>query len=281
MSSPSSSPQFALLRIWLMFLKNGLVREMTFRWNFFVNILTRGFWFAAQLVYFELIFGKVGDIAGWTRPQYYAFMATGMLINSLIEMFFMPNLAHLSELIRTGNLDFALLKPIDAQFLISCEKVELGMTGQMLLSVSLLTYSLILIGSPVTVSQVLAYLVLVAAGVTLFYSLMISLACTSLFFGRNTGLYDFWFYVTNFARYPRSIYDGVDPARWEPGEVLQAALTWIVPVLLVVTVPAQAIAGVFMSWHLPVISLVAAALGLMVSRRIFQWSLRRYRSASS
>ena len=36
----------------------------------------------------------------------------------------MPNCEDISELIRTGGLDFALLKPIDTQFLISLEKVD-------------------------------------------------------------------------------------------------------------------------------------------------------------
>ena len=38
------------------------------------------------------------------------------------------------------------------------------------------------------------------------YSLMISLASTSIWLGRNQTLYDFWFYITNFARYPMEIY---------------------------------------------------------------------------
>ncbi len=36
----------------------------------------------------------------------------------------MPNANEFSELIRTGGLDFALLKPIDTQFLISFRRIE-------------------------------------------------------------------------------------------------------------------------------------------------------------
>src|SRR5690606_39527669 len=84
----------------------------------------------------------VPDINGWTRWEYYAFMATVMLINALVETFFMPNCANFSELIRTGNLDFALLKPIDTQFLVSFEKVEVAMVGQVTLSFALLGLAL-------------------------------------------------------------------------------------------------------------------------------------------
>lgn len=273
--------QTAWFPVWKSFVRNGLVREMNFRGNFLVNLVTRMFWFAAQLVLFEIIYGQVDDIAGWTRPQYFAFMGTGMLINSIIEAFFMPNCANLSDLIRTGNLDFALLKPIDTQFLVSCEKVELGMVSQMLLALTLLGYGLIQIGAPVSIGQVLAYLTFVVVGVAFFYSLMICMACTSIWFGRNTGLYDFWFYVTVFARYPRSIYSGVDPLRVEPVELLQGAFTWIVPILLVVTVPAEVLARGLTDWTFPVVSLITAGVGLVVSRLVFLWSLTKYRSASS
>ena len=208
-------------------------------------------------------------------------MATGMLSNSIVEAFFMPNCANFSELIRTGNLDFALLKPIDTQFLISCEKMELAMVNQTLLASSLLIYSLVVIGQPVSVTQVAIYLLFIVVGVAFFYSLMIILASTSIWLGRNQGLYDFWFYITVFARYPRSIYNGVDSRRIEMGEVVQSAFTWAVPILLVVTVPAQLIAKSLSDWTFPLIGLTASVVGLVLSRLIFNWSLRSYRSASS
>lgn len=278
----SSSPETAKYRrVWLTFFRNALIREMTFRGNFLINIVTRGFWFVAQITLFEIIYRNVDSINDWSREQYFAFMATGMLINAIVEAFFMPNCANFSELIRTGNLDFALLKPIDTQFLISCEKMELAMVNQILLASSLLVYALIGIGEPVSLTQVIVYLLYLVIGVAFFYSLMITLAATSVWLGRNQGLYDFWFYITVFARYPRSIYNGVDSSRIEVGEVLQSAFTWAVPILLVVTVPASVIAKSMSEWTFPLIGLTASVAGLVVSRLIFNWSLRSYRSASS
>jgi ABC-2 type transport system permease protein len=268
-------------RVWATFFRNALVREMTFRGNFLINLVTRAFWFTAQITLFKIIFDNVDFISGWTEPQYFAFMATGMLINAIIEAFFMPNCANFSELIRTGNLDFALLKPIDTQFLISCEKMELAMVNQIVLALSLLGYALYQIGEPVSFFQVVAYLTFLVVGVAFFYSLMIALASASVWMGRNQGLYDFWFYITVFARYPRSIYDGVDPDTLEAGEILQSAFTFIIPILLVVTVPAELIAKSMDSWKYPAISLGTSLAGLVVSRWIFNFALRSYRSASS
>lgn len=269
------------LSVWMMFARNALVRELAFRSNFVITILTRMFWFAAQLTLFEIIYRNVRSINDWSREEYFAFMATGMLINALVEAFFMPNCANFSELIRTGNLDFALLKPIDTQFLISFEKMDLAMFNQILLAVSLLAYALISLGQPVSVAQVGLYVLYLGVGVTFFYSLMIILASTSIWLGRNQGLYDFWFYITIFARYPRSIYNGVNPGVWEIGEVVQFGFSYLLPILLVVTVPAELIVKPFEGWLFPAIAMGSAAVGLVVSRAVFQWSLRSYRSASS
>lgn len=265
------------IRVWLMFFRNSLVREMTFRGNFLIELVTRAFWFAAQLVLFEIIYRQVPAIRDWNRDEYFAFMATGMLINALVEAFFMPNCANYSELIRTGNLDFVLLKPIDTQFLISFQTVNFAMINQVLMAAALLWYAVSRLSVPMTVGNVAAYLLLVGVGMAFFYSLMIALASTSIWLGRNQGLYDFWFYITVFARYPQNFYQS------SGGEVLWFVFSFIVPILLVVTVPSRVLLHKALEPS-PIVLLVAPAATLIMlglSRWIFQRSLSHYRSAGS
>ena len=273
------------LRVFATFFRNSLVREMTFRSNFVVTVLTRAFWFAAQITLFEIIYRNVTHINDWTREELFGFLATFTLIHAFVEMFFMPNCANFSELIRKGDLDFALLKPIDTQFLVSCEKINVAGVSQLLLAGALLWYALwqAAAKSPETFrigpADVVLYVLLLAAGVAFFYSLMIALASTSIWFGRNQGLYDFWFYITVFARYPRSIYGSAGES-WTAGDVLQGAFTYIIPILLVVTVPARVLLKTVEAQFIAIA--VGCSIGaLIVSRGIFHWSLRHYRSASS
>ena len=264
-------------RVFATFFRNSLMRELAFRGNFLITLVTRGFWFSIQVVMFDLIFRNVSQINDWSREEYFGFMATGMLVNVIVETFFMPNCARFSELIRTGDLDFVLLKPIDTQFLVSLEKMELAMVSQMAFSLGLLFYSLRGANHQVTITEVVIYLLLIVAGVTFFYSLMIGLAATSIFFGRNQGLLDFWFYVTIFARYPSDIYSGSPTA-----EIFRFLFSYVLPILLVITVPAHVILGKVLapSW-LGLYTLAAAAISFVVARAVFHWSLKHYRSASS
>ena len=61
-----------------------------------------------------------------------------------------------------------------------------------------------MIPSPISV---LLYVVFLGCGVAIMYSLMICLSATSIWLGRNQTLYNFWFYITNFSRYPMEIYN--------------------------------------------------------------------------
>jgi ABC-2 type transport system permease protein len=200
------------------------------------------------------------------------------LINNIVQVFFMPNAEEFSELIRTGNLDFALLKPIDTQFLVSLQKADWSSLANVVIGVLLLIYAVPrLDGFTPSVAAVLLYPLYVLSGVLIMYSIMIALAATSVWLGRNQSLYDFWFYITNFARYPLEIYNG------PVGNYLRWTLTFLLPVLVVVTVPARLLAKPFHPQYayLALFAILATIACLVVSRWIFQRALLSYRSASS
>ena len=119
------------LRVLLTFARNSLVRDMTFRANFLIDSVASLSWVSIQLAFYLLIFEYAPSIGlDWGKYQFLIFLATTLLANSLVGALFMPNLSEFSELIRTGSLDFALLKPIDTQFLISLAQDRMVVAGE-------------------------------------------------------------------------------------------------------------------------------------------------------
>jgi ABC-2 type transport system permease protein len=256
------------------------VRAMTFRTNFILEGVTSLCWASMNLAYYILIFRyspSIGADNGWGEYQFFVFLATGQLINSLLQTFFMPNAEEFSELVNSGGLDFALLKPIDTQFLISLGKMEWSELANFVFATALLCYSLMRLDHLPNVMEVVLYPFYILCGVALFYSLMITLAATSVWLGRNQSIYEFWFYITNFSRYPLEIYHGP----W--GTPLQIVCTYILPIMVVVNVPARLLAKPLEAdqWPLAAFALVATAGGLAGSRWLFGRALDGYRSASS
>ena len=63
-------------------------------------------------------------VAGWPEDEYLFFVGCFFALNGLIETLFLENCNDFAELVRTGDLDFLLLRPIDEQFLITCRRVD-------------------------------------------------------------------------------------------------------------------------------------------------------------
>ena len=261
------------------FARNSLVRDMTFRWNFIIDCVSSLSWVLMQLGFYLIIFeqigrGQIGGDTGWGRWEFFVFLSTTLFINSVVQAFFMPNMSEFSELVRTGQLDFALLRPIDAQFLVSLRKIEWSSLANFAFAGVLLVVALGRLGYRPTVAQFVLYAVFIACGIAMLYSLMIALGSISVWLGRNESLYDFWFYITNFARYPMEIYDG------RVGTPLRHVFTFAVPILLVVNVPARIMAWPLESqdWRLSAYAVAAAGASFYVSRRLFYRALESYRS---
>ncbi len=270
-------------QVFLTFAHNSLVRDMTFRANFIIDTISSLGWMMMNLTFYVLIFHytpSIGRGTGWGKYEFFAFLATGLLINSTVQAFFMTNADEYSELVRNGTLDFALLKPIDTQFLVSLQRVDWSSLGNFFFGLLLLGYALFRLHHWPGPLEIVLYPVYVACGIAILYSLMFILAGSSVWLGRNQTLYDFWFYITNFARYPMEIYDGPigRPLRW--------AFTFLIPVLIVVNVPARVLTWSLhpetpRDWLLPPFALLATLVSMAASRWVFNRALLSYRSASS
>jgi ABC-2 type transport system permease protein len=272
-------------RVFLTFARNSLVRDMMFPANFIIETISSFGWVMMNVAFYLLIFNYTDQIGGgetgvgaWNKYQFFVFISTSMFINSIVQMFFMTNADEFSELIRTGGLDFALLKPIDTQFLISLRRIEWASLANFIVAAVLMVYALPRVeGFRLTAWQVALYPVYVAAGVGVLYSLTIVLAAASVWLGRNTSIYDFWFYITTFSRYPMEIYSG------PIGGWLRVIFTFVFPILLVVNVPARMLAKPLRQEYayLALFAIAATIVSFLLSRWVFQRALLSYRSASS
>jgi viologen exporter family transport system permease protein len=120
-----------------------------------------------------------------------------------------------------------------------------------------------------TVTHLISFLVTLMAGVTILYAILLAFA--GLVFW-SPGILFTWVFdgIFQMARYPLGLYPG-----W-----LRLVLTWVVPVGVITTVPAQALTGTVSFEVLAGSAGLAAAL-LIGASALFRFGLRRYASASS
>ncbi len=267
------------LRLYLAFARFGLASEMAFRANFLVKLVVEALWLGILLVFYELVFARTSSVAGWGRERYLFFVGCHYTLAGLIETLFLENCTGFPDLVRSGDLDFYLLRPIDEQFLLTTRYVDWSTAPNVLQGMGVMTYALWAMPDwSFDPGRSFAFVVLFACGVAMAYSFLLMLSSTSIWLVRNQSLLEMWWLFTTLMRYPREIFDPRYAPSWA-GPV-GAFFTFVVPVLLVVSVPADTMVRVFDLRF--VLGTVVAALALLAASRLFfQRALRSYRSASS
>ena len=268
----------AYSRVFLTFARNSLVRDMTFRGNFIIDSITSMAWMLLNLAFYLLIFrytDSIGENTGWGRYQFFVFFATGLMINSLVQTFFMTNVDELTDLIRTGGLDFLLLKPIDTQFLVSLRRVEWSSLSNFAWAgaAGLCPGATGLSAGPAP-GRALPGLSGLRHGDLLQPDDRAGVGHG--LDGPQPDALRFLVLHHDLLRYPMEIYRAA-------GRPLRMFFTFVIPVLIVVNVPARMLVRRWRTehWPLAAFTLLATAASVAGSRWLFQSALNSYRSASS
>jgi ABC-2 type transport system permease protein len=224
-----------------------------------------------QLSYIGVIYLHTDRIGTWTPWQVVLLVGASSFIQQIFQAFFLINCTNLSELVRTGKLDFLLLLPINTRFIISFRQVDLGAFVNATFAMCVMGFALSKLPVPPTGAQVLGFFLLSIAGILIHYSLMFLLASISFYTVRAQGIVWGYYNLFNIARMPDEAFQGL----------FRKFFTFIIPMLLVSNVPARVLAGKLNS-PLSILLLIGMALVcLFVSEWGWRQSLRRYTSASS
>src|SRR5436190_8967399 len=167
------------LTIYAALWRNSVVREMGFKTNFLLWIVVEMLWFALQLSFYAVIYTHTDRIGTWSKWQVVMLLGASHFIQQIFTAIFLTNCTQLSELIRTGKLDFMLLLPINTRFLISFRQVDLGGFVNAASAVGVMAYALNHLGTHVSGGQVLGFLLLTLCSLVVHYSLMLILASSS------------------------------------------------------------------------------------------------------
>ena len=263
------------VKLWLSLAKFSLLGELAFRGNFLIKVFVELFWIGILLLFNFTIFQQTTKIADWNAHQYLFFIGCYFAMAGVMEMLFLDNCNQFADLVRTGDLDFFLLKPIDEQFLVSCKHVDWTCAPNILLGFGVMGYALWASDWPFDAVQVLVFLILFVSGAALAYGFLLLLTSASVWLMRNQNLFEMWWLFTTLMRYPREIFD----TRWASTAGL--FFSFVVPIMLVTNVPASVMVKEMKSWWLAWYALGSAVIVVWVSRRVFRAALQRYRSASS
>ncbi len=257
--------------IYLALWKNSVAREMGFKSNFLLWIVVEVLWFGLQLSFIGVLYLHTDTIGTWTKWEVVLLIGASHFIQQIYQAFFLINCTNLSELVRTGKLDFLLLLPVNTRFIVSLRQVDLGGFVNATLAVGVMIYALVQLHLTVTLLQVIGFLMLCLSGILIHYSLMFLLASISFWTVRAQGIVWGYYNLFNIARMPDDAFRGV----------FKAVFTFAIPMLLVSNVPARVLTDKLRSPGQILLLLAMCAFCMVISELGWRQSLKHYTSASS
>lgn len=251
-------------------LRASMLTLLQYRLDFFTDGVLELFWGVTALVPLLVVFGKRDALAGWSFGE--ALLVTGWftLMQAILEGAINPSLTSVVDHIRKGTLDFVLLKPADAQFLVSTAKFEPWRATNLLTAMAIFGYAFHSIGRPPSLTGVLLALLLLGTSTVLLYSLWILTVSAAFFVVKVDNLTYFFSSIFDAARWPSSVFRGV----------LSIVFTFVIPLALMTTYPALAMLDK-LSWTTLSIALGGASFFALFSRAVWLRAIGHYTSASS
>ncbi len=274
-------------------LRMALLTALQYRWDFLMQGVMQVLWLGLSLLplyvaYQARAMAQGGhfvqtSIGGWSF--YPATMVFGFfyLLKALLDGAINPSLMGIVDHIRKGTLDFVLLKPADAQFLVSTAKFELwhvidGLAAAALIGVAAYSHSHTALASELLLSSakprallaLLLALLMLLCGAFLLYGLWLLVVCAAFYVIRIDNLSYLFVSLFDFARWPRGVFRGI----------LHVLFTYVLPLVVMTSFPADALLGRLRLQE--ALWAVFCAGGLLwLSRRVFRRALAGYTSASS
>jgi ABC-2 type transport system permease protein len=259
-----------IIRLMYHYLRIGAMNELQYRVNFWLQLLQSAVALAVGLVGLALVFRHTSDLAGWSRPELLAVMGVHILIGGVIGALIQPNMLRLMEDVKEGTLDFALIKPVDAQALVSVREIRLWRLVDVAVGTVVLVVALAQLGERVEPLALLAFAVALACGAAMIYSFWLMLTSVAFWVVRVDEMINLFEGLYAAGRWPVGIYPG-----W-----LQGLLTFLVPVAFAVTVPAEALTGRLGAGSFALALALACGL-LLLARLVWRGGLRRDAGASA
>jgi ABC-2 type transport system permease protein len=260
------------IRLLKAFARASFQQELAYRSNFFISLFHSLLNLGTGVLALLVLFGQVQTIQGWDFPATLALLGVYLIVSSLRGLVFGPSLETMAGMdgeVWTGRLDYTLLRPVNTQFLASFRVWNLYALLDLALGLGVLVLAVVQTGQSVPAGQWVSFVLALAAAVGTLYAIMLAFSALVFWF---PGVLFTWIFNSIFqmARYPVGLYPS-----W-----LRLVLTWIIPVGVITTLPAQALTlGLPLGLQLGGLAFSAALV--LGASLLFRVALQRYASASS
>lgn len=253
-----------------LFARVSVQDNAAYRVDFVVHLVLAVLQLGGELLGIWIIFSNTPSLGGWGPFEMLALLGVFRVMAGVIAMVIAPNMRAMMEEIRDGKLDFAILRPVNTQFLLSARRFVLWNAADIAIGLMMIAFAAGRLAGRIDPGRVGLFVVMLSAGVVIIYSFWLALGTLAFWFTRITNIEMVFWNVFEAGRYPVQIYHPW--VRW--------GLTYLVPLAFLTTFPAGALMGKLSAVNVAA-AVVAAIASLLAASAFWRYGLRHYSGASA
>jgi ABC-2 type transport system permease protein len=260
----------AALKLINVFIKVNLQIAFAYRADTIVNILINLMWLGWELLGLRIIFSNTETLAGWGPGELIALLGVFRLVNLLMAALIWPATEKFNTSVRDGSLDYTLLMPANSLFLITFSRIVVWRVWDLALAIVLIVIGIRMSGGSPSPLTLFYFLLLVASGALIIYSLWIVLIALTFWFVKFDNNVTILQALMDSGRYPATVYPP-----W-----LRLIVTYLIPIAVATTVPLQGLRG-DLSGAQVLLFITIGFAAFWIATRVWKAGVRQYSGASS
>jgi ABC-2 type transport system permease protein len=195
-----------IIDIYLTYQLLSIKKFSYYRLSTLVRFINLFIWVAIDLIFFNVVFANVNNLAGWTYWDAVLLIFSLSLFWDIFWRGTSGGIVTIPQKILTGDIHRFLLKPLNPLFHLAIS--EVGVLDNSFNTPILFIYYVLNNGLPFTIGQILAYFLMIFLGVGIFTWLLVLIMSLSFWATNVSYLESFYWELQNIARYPKDIFSG-------------------------------------------------------------------------
>jgi ABC-2 type transport system permease protein len=258
------------LALYLNFVRFSCSQALLFRFDFWFRIVMDLVFYGVMLGFYHTLFLHTEVLGNFNREQALVFIGAFAFLDALQMTIFANGTWALSNLVKSGELDYYLLRPVSTLFFVSLRDFSLSSLINLLFATGILAWALHAYSGDISFWQYLYGFFLILNGVFLFYIFRVLSQIPSFWIISGSGLQTAFYILREVGERPDGLFKGLS----------RFVFMTILPFCLMSSLPTRAFFEPFSPMMLLHI-LAVTVLSFMIMLWAWRRALHAYASASS
>lgn len=209
-----------MLSLYTAFAKIAFFTQLEYRGQYFMRMVAKILGWSTGFIMLLVLLKKFHTIGGWGIYEVLLLYGFEVLSYSIAGTFCMGGFGNLPGIIRQGELDGIMTKPVNTFVYLVCTRISAGYTSNYVIALGIIVFCIERLGISLTLSGMIwMFFDILGASLIQASGFMVT-TVPAFWFYKSDGLYRlFYKNLTEFLKYPLSIYN----------RGIQALLTVLLP----------------------------------------------------